>query len=177
VPEPTKSAASLGPPELMRASTLVSSLTARGTVGSGEQQSAVRQVRHFIELHGASRFLEIHPTITPAMLRKPNGSGFADEEDSHLSDRWINNMAGYKKTEKGGATAYLIWPEVWRQEVCKGMDGEQAAKALHDRGLLTKDLGKGHWTKKMRLPGDEKTYRFFVVSSAILAADDEEADE
>ena len=57
-------------------------LDARGTIGSGEAQKAIAQVRRFIELHGNSRFLEIRagaPASHPLWQRQQ-----AEAEDDHL---------------------------------------------------------------------------------------------
>jgi uncharacterized protein (DUF927 family) len=155
-------------------------LGARGTVGSGEEYDAIRRVRHFLELHGASRFQEIRPTEfggmqTPAGIRAVQNKmpfGGSDDDSTELNERWINNMAGYRKENRDGKLWYLITPEVWRQEVCKGMDAEVVAKAVYSKGWLDR-AGVGHLTKQVRIEAKANPRRFFVVSADILAGDDE----
>ena len=56
--------------------------------------------------------------------------------------------------------------EVWRTEVCKGLDADLVAKAIKEKGWLVHD--SGHLTKQDRLPGQTKRTRFYVVKDAIL---------
>jgi putative DNA primase/helicase len=84
----------------------------RGEAGTDEE-AAIRQVRLFIEQHGASRFQRL------------------DRPD----DRTVHNRAGYIEGEDE-ETVWYILPEVFRAEVCKGFDVAQAAKSLERREWL-----------------------------------------
>ena len=59
-------------------------------------------------------------------------------------------------------------PEAWRSEVCRGIDGEMAAKALADRDWLKRD-GK-NLTSKVTIPEHGRP-RVYVVSGALLEGD------
>ena len=110
---------------------------------------------------------------TPAWFRAVQNKmplGGSDDDSTELNERWINNMAGYRKEDRDGKVWYLVTPEVWRQEVCKGMDGEVVAKAVHNKGWLDKG-GVGHFTKQVRVEAKANPRRFFVVSADILAGD------
>ena len=118
-------------------------LTERGGIGAGEVQAAIRQVRAFFEQHGASRFPEIRDEL-----------------------RTINRC-GWRRRD-GAGWEFLILPEAWKSEVCRGIDGEVAAKALADRRLLKRE-GK-NLTCKVTIPEHGRP-RVYVVSGALLEGD------
>jgi uncharacterized protein (DUF927 family) len=118
-------------------------LAERGGIGAGEVQAAIRQVRAFFEQHGTSRFPEVGDelrTINRCGWRRRNGAGWE----------------------------FLVLPEAWKSEVCRGIDGEMAAKALADRSLLKRD-GK-NLTCKVTIPEHGRP-RVYVVSGALLEGD------
>jgi putative DNA primase/helicase len=120
-------------------------LAQRGTVGSSEKHNAIRQVRAFLELHGSSRFAEIQ-----------TGESY---------NRSIHNQAGYRRF-KEGAGIFMFSIEVWRTEVCKGLDADLVAKAIKEKDWLVHDTGR--LTKQDRLPGQTQRTRFYVVKDTIL---------
>ena len=98
----------------------------RGGSGSQESAAALAQVQHFIEAHGASRFQDLDTT----------------------QDRTIHHRAGYiRRTHQG--RQYLFLTEVFRREVCAGLDYRVVARALKDHGLLVTE-GADRWTLKPR---------------------------
>lgn len=117
-------------------------LGGRGTTGSTDEEAAIRQIRLFIEQHGASRFQRL------------NG----------LDDRTLHNRAGYVETLDEGAVYYFS-KESFRVEVCKGFDATQTAKTLEKRGFLVTNHGLQF---KRRDPESGKTVPFYAISSAIL---------
>jgi uncharacterized protein (DUF927 family) len=125
-------------------------LERRGTVGAGDIEVAIRQVKGFLEVNGASRF-------QPAKSRK-DGQGEPIQEK-------IFNRAGFRLDENGEATEYLIFPEVFRGEVCAGFDYRIVAKALAARGFLQTQLP--HLTKRCRLP-EVGMVRVYVLNASIL---------
>lgn len=126
-------------------------LSDRGGTQAAEDQEAIEQVRAFIEAHGESRFTNLNR---------------ADEGGLHSR---TNNRAGYRRVEDGpddGRWEYLIFPEAWRKEVCKGLDAKRAAKVLYEAGHL-KVGDPGRPTKSVRIP-EEGLKRFFVLKNSIL---------
>jgi putative DNA primase/helicase len=121
-------------------------LAERGGAGAAETREALSQVRAFLEQHGEVRF-------SPAWDVK--------------ADRPVINRAGFRKAGDDGWTFYIL-PEVWRREVCKGIDAKAVASAMAERGWLARE-GK-HMTCKARIPG-EGHQRVYVVSPAFLSAD------
>lgn len=91
-------------------------LDRRGGAGAQEELHALEQVQHFLESHGESRF-----------------SAF-DSRDSAEYSRTFRR-AGYRRT-RNGRLQYLVLPQVFRWEVCAGLDYRQVAKVLRGRGLL-----------------------------------------
>jgi uncharacterized protein (DUF927 family) len=118
-------------------------LSERGGIGAGEDQAAIRQVRAFFEQHGTSRFPEIRDEL-----------------------RTINRC-GWRRRD-GAGWEFLVLPEAWKSEVCRGIDGEVAAKALADRRLLKRE-GK-NLTCKVTIPEHGRP-RVYVVSGALLEGD------
>lgn len=121
-------------------------LEARGSAGSGEDAKALAAIRGFIERHEA-RF---------QVMYVGGGMGEAPRE-----------RAGFKRTTEAGDTEWLILPEVWRKEVCAGLDPAAAAKALRDAGHLDAPLRGAHLSKKIRVPGMGQT-RAYVVRPSVL---------
>ena len=77
---------------------------------SSEDAKAVQAVRSFIEKHGEARsgLIRQHPEG-----RRIRGIG----------DRPVTNRAGWRIQEKGGVGwRYFILPDVWRSEVCSGLN-------------------------------------------------------
>ncbi len=137
-------------------------LTDRGDAGSGEEIRAVRQVKKFIEAHGASRFEQLV---------------FGDESDAAGDAKpgglKVRDRVGFVRGSfSEGAVEYLVLTEAWRDTVCAGLDAAAAAKTLADRGFLLRGRD-GRITQKPRLPGHPMPVRCYVISSAILGGEDE----
>ncbi len=58
----------------------------------------------------------------------------------------IVNRAGYRRKDAEDRTEYLILPEVFKREVCTGLDYREVARLLRDRGRLVTE--HGHMTIK-----------------------------
>jgi uncharacterized protein (DUF927 family) len=85
----------------------------RGGTEPAEVRQAIAQVRLFIEQHGDSRFEAL------------------DSADV----RMVSSRAGWRKGN-GAEREWWVLPEVWRFEVCAGIDATMAARTLCDRGML-----------------------------------------
>lgn len=101
-------------------------LDRRGGAGSQEDSRALAQVRHFIEAHGEARFTDM----------------------DRVTERPTVNRAGYRRVVEG-ITQYLVLPEVFKRELCAGMDATRVARLLRDRGLLVTEDAR-HLTIKPR---------------------------
>ena len=87
-------------------------VTERGTTGALEDAQIVEQTKHFLELHGPSRFDDLN-TPGPA----------------------IHNRAGFKRVTDGKTTYYIL-VNVFKSEICQGIQPKRAAQALLKAGLL-----------------------------------------
>lgn len=118
-------------------------LVARGTIGSSDDDRAIRQVRQFLELHGSSRF----------------------ENNSGDSSTRIPNRAGVREVN---GSVFYISSEVFKSEVCSGFDHVQVARLLKERGHLEVDSGD-RLTKKPRLKIKSLSgSRFYTVNFSIF---------
>jgi uncharacterized protein (DUF927 family) len=131
-------------------------LERRGGAAPYEARQAVAQVRHFIEAHGDSRFEKL---VSP---KDEDGQTVADIRDPDA--RSPLNRAGYRKGE-GGGERWLIFPEVWTNEVCVGLDGSQVAATLASLGMLEPD-SEGNPSKSVKISG--KSRRFYVLTPLIF---------
>jgi hypothetical protein len=89
-------------------------------------------------------------------------AGFIEGANGRTRDR-----AGYYRWvgDAGDRTKmFFVFPGVWRDEVCAGVDANQVAEALHKRGYLEPGEG-GRWGKKLRLRNGQP--RFIWVSERL----------
>jgi uncharacterized protein (DUF927 family) len=131
-------------------------LELRGDVEPAEVREGIAAVRRFIELHGSARF-------------EPMGDLAPRDGIGAPIDVRIANRAGFRRLAGAGeGVEYLILPEVWRGEVCAGMDAGAVAKTMAERGLIAIG-GDGKPQKKERLPGFSSPVRCYVVRPHILS--------
>lgn len=103
-------------------------LAARGGAGDQEAARAIAQVRAFIEAHGSSRFV---PVGNP--------------------DLGASNRAVFRTTGPDGEPRWMVLPQVWKTDVCRGLDPAYVARTLGQRGMLNHD--QGTWQSRSRSPG------------------------
>jgi uncharacterized protein (DUF927 family) len=115
-----------------------------GGIGNREERDVLAQVRAFFEAHGASRFEDVAAT----------------------DDQRIVNRAGFYRTGPGGVREFLVLPEAFKTEVCKGRDAKAAEKLLVAQGWIEPG-GDGRATQKPRLPGIGTTARVYVFTGKV----------
>jgi len=93
----------------------------RGGIGNQEEAKAIAQVRRFIEQHGESRFSPKTETGIESLL-----------------DPKTNNRAGFRSVENG-KTEYYIFPEVYKNEICRGQNASYVTTVLVEKGFLSVD--------------------------------------
>ncbi|MFC0389481.1 DUF927 domain-containing protein [Muricoccus vinaceus] len=128
-------------------------LALRGGHGAAESQTAVQAVRAFIGTHGSSRFTNL--------VLSSSAQGGMEEDTSRL----VGNRAGWRRRIAEG-WEYLVLPDTWKDEVCRGLDADQVARELGDRGLLMRD-GK-NLRVKVSIPNEGRP-RLYVVRPGLLA--------
>jgi uncharacterized protein (DUF927 family) len=124
-------------------------LDARGGVEPAEVTTAIAQVRQFIEAHGESRFAPW----------------------SEDSPRTTINRAGFRKPTDDGGLEYYVLPEVWRSEVCQGLDATSVARTLAERGMLKARKG-GKLQYSAKLPGFRGAKSCYLLTPALFEGGD-----
>jgi putative DNA primase/helicase len=128
-------------------------LSERGGAGSFDMEAAVQQVRVFIELNGSSRFQSITPRF--------------DRNRDEILERVVNRAGFWRETNDD--REYLIFPDIFRAEVCSGYNHRMVAAELAKRGYLEHGNEKDHpHMKQERVPGFANPVRFYIVLGTIL---------
>ncbi len=104
-------------------------IKARGGTGAAEDAQAIATVRRFLEQHEESRFSLLLPA---GQTEKQAG------EDETRIGRPTVNRVGYRRETKTGRWEFLIFPEVWKSEICKGLYLLRVAEALQQPVSSTK---------------------------------------
>lgn len=120
-----------------------------GGIGNREERAVLSQVGAFFEAHGASRFEDISAT----------------------AEQRIVNRAGFFRDSLGGGREFLVLPEAFKNEVCRGLDAKAAEKLLLAKGWIQPG-GDGRPTQKPRLPGLGTATRVYVFTSKLWEADE-----
>ncbi len=115
-------------------------LAERGGAGDLEADRAVAMVRAFIEANGTSRFAPLNAPDT----KVHNSVGFYDRDNR----RW------------------LVFPNAWKTEVCKGHDARRVARALSDRGMLDREDTQDSLQIRVRLNGER--LHFYSVTTNVF---------
>lgn len=118
-------------------------LEAFGGHGNHEERAILAQTCAFFETEGASRF----------------------EDFDAVTDQRIPNRAGFYRQGKDGRREFLVLPEVFRKEICKGFNEKLVKKTLIEEGLLI--LAKDNKpTQILRLPrlGPSRVYAIQYIS-------------
>lgn len=123
-------------------------LGAYGGEGNQEQRAMLDKVRGFLELNGEARFADFSRPVA---------------DDTH-APRIISKAGWRKHNNVKDETEYYVYPEVFKNEVCKGMDYKAVARLLIDKEYMRAD-GK-HLQPKVSLPG-ESARRVFHILPAI----------
>lgn len=152
-------------------------LAARGGAGNQEVETALSQVRHFFELHGESRF-----TPWDCICRSCKGEGVKLGDDGRSftcltcegagklnpqNTRTVNR-AGFRRENNQSETEFYVLPEVFKQEVCAGMDPRFVARVLVERGLICPDQEDGKKPVSLHKPPGMITTRFYHFAASIL---------
>jgi uncharacterized protein (DUF927 family) len=152
-------------------------LAERGGAGAAEDATALAQVRAFLEAHGESRFTPLLPSsinsepAPPELTRTVNRAGWrrqAEKDDDKSKSKAIETRPDNQDVPE--RWEFLILPETWKGEVCKGLDGRRTAEVVAARNLLLGGTAR-HRAALVTIPGEGKR-RVYVVSGRILEGDD-----
>jgi putative DNA primase/helicase len=128
-------------------------IAGRGGSEAAEAIQGVRAVRLFIEKYGDSRFEDL-------FVEKYRDGECADEPVGKI----IQNRAGWRRG-KGEDQIWMVLPEVFKSEVCNGLDPTMVAKVLVDRGLLLR--GPDEYQKTHRIQG--KVLKLYTITASIFS--------
>ena len=91
-------------------------------------------------------------------------SRFADWNST--GDERINDRAGF--VQRQGETLFYVFPNIFRQEVCKGIESRKVLQLLNSKGLLIREGGKNTISRKP--PCEQKSVRFHCIKGAVIDA-------
>lgn len=127
-----------------------------GGEGSQEHRAQLAQVRLFLEQHGEGRFADIDRNAV---------------DDTHAPR--VMNKAGYRKHDKVALqTEYYVYPEVFKTEICKGLDYKAVIRLLIDKGYMHKGDADHIGQPKRDLPEEGKR-RVYHIYGAIFGDENE----
>jgi putative DNA primase/helicase len=149
-------------------------LAARGHVENGEEVAMLAQARAFLEKNGDALFTWTHradddhrpnTALRCGFRRLVNKDGEPIKWDAALE--WAERGASREeRTTAHGQVEYLVFPEAFKREVCKGFDSQAMARVLRAAGVLKHE--KDRLTNKVRIPTlGGKPVAMFHITSAI----------
>lgn len=149
-------------------------LAARGHLDNGEDAQALAQVRAFVEKNGDALFTWMHRThddhrpntaLRAGFKRLVGEDGLALKMDE--AQAYMDRNSKPESSEKFNAsTDYLILPEAWKRDVCKGLDARAVAELMRKRGHLVHEAGT--LQRSHRVPGLGKV-KLYHLKSSVLA--------
>lgn len=150
-------------------------LAARGHADNGEEVAMLAQVRAFLEKNGDALFTWTHraaddhrpnTALRCGFKRLVNKDGEPIKWDG--AQEWAEK--GVHREDRAAAHAqveYMVLPEAFKREVCKGFEAQAVAKVLRSAGVLITQ--KDRLTNKVRIPTmGEGTVSVYHVSGRIF---------
>jgi putative DNA primase/helicase len=149
-------------------------LAARGHLDNGEDAQALAQVKAFIEKNGDALFTWLHRAHDDHRPNTAMRAGFkrqVDEQGKPVkmdgATEYLEKRSSVESSDKfNAATEYLVLPEAWKRDVCKGLDARMVAELMRKRGHLVFD--KGGLQRTHRVPGVGQG-KFYHLKPTVLA--------
>lgn len=146
-------------------------LAARGHLNNGEEAAMLGQVRAWLEKNGDALLTWLHRAHDDHKPATPLRAGFkrlVGEDGKPLkidaATEYVDKLSAAESTERRTALVeYLVLPEAFRRDVCKGVESAAVAKLLRRRGHLVHEGDR--LTTKHRLPGMGKVPCFHIKPS------------
>ena len=136
----------------------------RGGAGDQEERAALAQVRDFLSRHGEARFTDWDRPAADSDKHAPrviNRAGFRRITDES-EQRAISSGGGKTPNSDLFETEYFVFPEVWKNEICKGHDASAVAYLLAKRGAI-KTSDDSRMSRSLSLPGEGKRRVYHVT--------------
>ncbi|MES2615568.1 MAG: DUF927 domain-containing protein [Bdellovibrionota bacterium] len=128
----------------------------KGGTESFEETEAINQVRKFLQLHASSRFINSKNQL-PSTVSNQCGY-FLSSTDNTTSNNKLDNK-------------FLFYPEVFRDEVCRGLNHKIVLNTLLKHNFLIpgeiQPNGKYRLDRKEKVPFSGKYQRFYVISEKL----------
>jgi uncharacterized protein (DUF927 family) len=122
----------------------------RGGMRAAEEREAIAQVRRYIEAYGEARFEPLD-----------EGTGNILDPDGLR----VLNRVGWRKGF-GPDQLWYVLPEMWKTEVCSGLDPTATARVLATHNMLRRDDAGRKFSRPERTPYGTK--RVYVVTAGIF---------
>lgn len=151
-------------------------LDQRGTSGPQEIDRGVRQVCRWFQANHMERLPHIDDDPFQAGDDLADGDGGEGAPKTQKYPRVVRNVAGYHSLDGLDAWEFWLFPETFREEVCKGFDNKALTRELIKRGMLKPD-SQGKSTTPTRIPGSSSKVRMVRFTAAVLGGPDAEDDE
>lgn len=151
----------------------------RGGLGDLEEMAIIQQVRQFIAEHGDSRFQWVHranDSHAPKIIIRAGYKIWITEDGDRISNK-VDHYMEYGDDKPAPAEKsyceYLVFDDVFKNELCKGFDYKLAQKVLAGKGYLrvAKEGDKVRYTRKERIPGVGPA-RVYCIMPSLLEGDD-----
>lgn len=152
-------------------------LAKRGHTGDGERYAMLSAVKAQLEKNGDALFTWMHRAHEDHRQNTPLRWGFRRAVDEHGSPIKIDAAQEYmdrRSSEESQAIRlaqwqYLVYPEAFKREVCKGFDPEAVGRLLRDRGHLATEGDR--LTTRQRLPGTAEKVSVYLIKPSVFADD------
>lgn len=108
-----------------------------------EETKLVADTLHFLEQHGESRFTDYSERLS----------------DGYPSKTY--QRAGFRRSDSD-SFEFLLFPETFKREICKGLEEHYVKRVLFDHGVLKKD-SQGKFSCSMKPASEMKSRRFVVL--------------
>jgi putative DNA primase/helicase len=128
-----------------------------GVADNLEDVKAIAQVREFFQRHGSSRF--------PPLLTIQDGRIQINTADK------THNRAGFQMAA-GGKTEFLVFPEVYKKEICSGFEWRKFTRLLLATGLLIPDKDEPRKAQSRHTVPGHGRIRLYHFAAEVLGKDD-----
>jgi len=146
--------------------------------GSSEKDQALRTTREWFGTNADANLTWWHRALDDHRGNTPYRAGFrrfvhSNGEPLKLtsSDEYCDQMApDHAKSTAGALVEYLIFPDSFRNVICKGLDYRLVVRVLKERGSLK--FEQGHDTIKESVPGMGRIRMYRILPSVFMDPDD-----
>ncbi|MFV5347922.1 DUF927 domain-containing protein [uncultured Acinetobacter sp.] len=115
-----------------------------------EDKEILEHIKSFFSIHGSSRFESLEQVFCNPIT------------GNQINIKTMNRVGYWKDSDDG--KLYLVYPELFKKDICIGLNHKQVSKLLRDYGWLDHDDGRT--TKSIRLPHLSGTTRMMIFKES-----------